>query len=452
MPTLLAPLLLAAAIDGEAALRHAAALAALGPRTWGSPRSAVAAEYIAAEFRKAGLDEVRSVPFEAEGIRGSNVVGVLRAPGPEFVVIGAHHDSAPGAPGAYDDAAGVGVLIELGRVLARAPNRTRTLVFVSFDGEEAWSTGKGTTTGSRAYVKSLGGEKSNLVAAVDIEMCGWKGGHPVFHPIPYADPLRPGRYVVTPAWLMQAALDGAHAAQADVRVGDPLISWLYQAAVRTFRARLYGDDLSFLQAGLPAVFLSDSSFTAFYPWYHQPSDTPDKLDPAALAAMGHVVLGVLDGASRVPRGPVAQPDWFVAFGRVFGANVLLGLAVLSVVPGLVIAARAGGPVLMARGGHALLFAVLAWRHPVPALFAFLLPNLVTVAGRWWASALSFLPLAALAGLGVLARQRGMVGGTWLDTWELAVAGAVLALVLVPAAAGARGGRRARSTGGRKKKG
>jgi hypothetical protein len=452
MTTFLAPLLLAASIDGEAALRHAAALAALGPRTWGSPRSAVAAEYIAAEFRKAGLDEVRSEPFETGGIRGSNVVGVLRAPGPEFVVIGAHHDSAPGAPGAYDDAGGVGVLIELGRVLARAPNRTRTLVFVSFDGEEAWSTGKGTATGSRAYAKSLGPEASNLVAAVDIEMCGWKGGHPVFHPIPYADPLRPGRYVVTPAWLMQATLDGAHAAQADVRVGDPLISWLYQGAVRTFRAGLYGDDLSFLQAGLPAVFLSDSSFTAFYPWYHQPSDTPDKLDAGALASMGQAVLGVVDGVARVPRGPRQEPDWFVAFGRVFGANALLGLAVLSVIPGLVIGMRAGGPLLMARGGHALLFAVLAWRHPVPALFAFLLPNLVTVAGRWWSTALAFLPLVALAGLGVVAWNRGMVRGLWLETWELAVAGAVLALVLVPAGGAARGGKRGKAAGGRRKKG
>ena len=83
-------------------------------------------------------------------------------------------------------------------------------------------------------------------------------------------------------------------------VGDPLLSWVYQPAVRTFRGRLYGDDLSFLQAGLPAVFTSDSSFTRFYPWYHQPDDTADKLDAAALARMGTAVVGGVEALAALP--------------------------------------------------------------------------------------------------------------------------------------------------------
>ena len=69
----------------------------------------------------------------------------------------------------------------------------------------------------------------------------------------------------------------------------------YQPLVRTFRISLYGDDLSFLQAGLPALFVSDSSFTAYYPWYHQPGDTADKLDASSLARMG---AGRLDRSRR----------------------------------------------------------------------------------------------------------------------------------------------------------
>src|SRR6266508_3043134 len=99
MSSLLA-VLLAASIDGEAALRHASALAALGPHPWGSARNQAAAEYVAAQLREAGLDEVELVAFERDGIRGTNVVATLRAPGEEFVVIGAHHDTAPEAPGA----------------------------------------------------------------------------------------------------------------------------------------------------------------------------------------------------------------------------------------------------------------------------------------------------------------------------------------------------------------
>ena len=79
MPALLG-LLLAASIDGEAALRHASALAALGPHPWGSPRNQAAAAYVAAQLRAAGLDEVGSQDFERHGVRGANVVACFGRP------------------------------------------------------------------------------------------------------------------------------------------------------------------------------------------------------------------------------------------------------------------------------------------------------------------------------------------------------------------------------------
>ena len=423
--------LLAASVDGEAALRHASALAALGPHPWGSSRNQAAAEYIASRLRDAGLTEVRLQGFESQGIRGTNVIGVLRAPGPELVVVGAHHDTAPDAPGAYDDGGGVGVLIETARMWAREPSRTRTFVFASFDGEEAWSTGKATTTGSRAYIKELGPDARNVVAAFVIEMCGWKGGTPVFHPIPYADPRQPGASVVTPAWLLRVSQEGAAAAGAPIGLGDPLIPWLYQPVVRTFRVSLYGDDLSFLQAGLPALFVSDSSFTAYYPWYHQTGDTADKLDAPSLARMGAGVLGVLRALDRVPRAPAAEPHWFLAFGRVVGLPVLLAIGLASLLPGLLMALSAGGALLLARLLHAVLFGLLLWRHPVPALWIFLLPNLLLpLLPRGWTAALSLLPVLALVGVGAVAWSRGHARGLWLEPWEIAVLVLALALALV----------------------
>src|SRR5205809_7108631 len=92
----------APAIDGAAALRHASALASLGPHPWGSPRARAAAAYVAAQLRGAGLSEVRQEDFEVKGVRGVNVVAVLKGAGPGIVVVGAHHDTAPDAPGAYD--------------------------------------------------------------------------------------------------------------------------------------------------------------------------------------------------------------------------------------------------------------------------------------------------------------------------------------------------------------
>jgi hypothetical protein len=431
----LAPLVLAAAIDGDAALRHASQLAALGPHPWGSPRSAFAAQYVATQFRDAGLSEVRLQEFESHGIHGTNVLGALRAPGTEFVLVGAHHDTAPDAPGAYDDGGGVGVLIETARALSRSRARPRTIVFVSFDGEEAWATGKTTTAGSRAYLASLGPETRNLVAAFVIEMCGFKGGTPLLQTIAYRDPLRPGGSVVAPAWLVRAAQKGSREAGAPLGVGDPIIPWLHQAGVRTVRAGLYGDDLPFLEAGLPAVFVSDSSFSAFYPWYHKASDTADKLDAAALAGMGRAVLGAVQTISDVPRGPAREPDWFSAFGFVVGKSTLVILAVVSLLPGLLAARAAGGLVLPARVAHGVAFGLLFARHPVTALWVFLVPNLFprwifSPARRQWMTLVALLPLLSLVVLAAAAAQRGFTEGYFVRPWEAGLAACAFGLLFV----------------------
>jgi hypothetical protein len=436
LSTLPALLAAAVAIDGQAALRHASSLAALGPHPWGSPRAAVAAQYVEAQLRAAGLEDVRLQPFTSHGTTGQNVLGVLRG-GPEIVVVGAHHDTAPDAPGAYDDGGGVGVLIEVARVLAKRPAPARTIVFASWDAEESWSTGRGKTIGSRAYLSSLGEDARRLVAAFDVEMCGYARGRPVFHPIAYADPGHPGRYVIAPAWLMRAALSSRSFA-----VGDPALSWLYQPGVRTFRVGLYGDDLSFLQGGQAALFASDSSFTAFYPWYHTTADTPDKLDAAALARMGQGVLEVVDALARVPRGPASEPAWFAAFGSVLGSGALWAIALASLLPLAWRARRAGGLGLLLAVSHGFLFVLLFWRHPVPALWVFLLPNLLGRGRRIWVATLATLPLLALVGLGVVAYARGFVSGLWLAPWEIAL------LLFGLACAFAAGGGARRASGSR----
>jgi hypothetical protein len=437
----------AAAVDGAAALRHASALASLGPHPWGSPRTRAAAAYVASQLRAAGLEGVRLEEFEVKGVRGVNVVAVLRGTGPGLVVVGAHHDTAPEAPGAYDDGGGVGVMIEVARVLARQAAPPRTIVFASWDGEEAWSTGLGTTTGSRAHLRALGPQARDVVAAVVVEMCGWSGGTPVLHPVAYADPLRPGRQVVAPAWLASAALAGARDARSPLGVGDPWLSWLYQPAVRTFRVRLYGDDLSFLQAGVPAIFASDSSFSAFYPWYHKPGDTPERLDATALARMGEAVRGAVDAVARVPLRRDPDADWFAAFGRVAPRWMLLLAGALALAPGLVRGRQSGGRRLLARLVLSAIFGVQMWVSPVPALWILGVPVLITgLSPRRGALAASLLPAAALAALGGAAWFRGFVQGMWLPSWYLAAVVATLLLCAYPVVPAA--GRALRSGGAR----
>src|SRR5262245_45873492 len=55
---MLLPFLLAAGIDGNAALQHAARLSSVGPHPWGSGLGRGAAQYVAAQLRQAGLDDV----------------------------------------------------------------------------------------------------------------------------------------------------------------------------------------------------------------------------------------------------------------------------------------------------------------------------------------------------------------------------------------------------------
>jgi hypothetical protein len=330
-------------------------------------------------------------------------------------------------------------MIEVARVMARRPPPPRTIVFASWDGEEAWSTGLGTTTGSRAYVRSLGPQARDVVAAFVVEMSGWSRGTPVLQPIAYADPLRPGRHVIAPAWLVSAALSGARGAGTSLGVGDPWLAWLYQPVVRTFRVNHYGDDLSFLQAGVPAVFASDSSFSAFYPWYHQAADTADRLDAAALGRMGEAVRGAVDEVVRAPIRRDADADWFAVFGRVGSRWILLLLGAAALLPGLVNGHGSGGRRLLARTLLSAAFAVLVWVDPVPALWIAGLPVLVTgLSSRRTAWGLSLLPAVALLLLGAAAWARGFTHGTWLPLWYRAALVAALLLSAFPAVAAGGG--------------
>jgi hypothetical protein len=270
-----------------------------------------------------------------------------------------------------------------------------------------------------------------MVAAFVIEMSGWAGGTPLLHPIAYVDPREKGRSVIAPGWLVQAALTGSREAGAPLGVGDPRLSWVYQAGVRTFRVRLYGDDLSFLQAGRPALLASDSSFSAFYPYYHQVADTADKLDAAALERMGSSALGAIHALVRVRKGPEEDPHWFAAFDRVIGLPLLLTLGAASLLPGLGLGLRTGGWVLGSRLLHAALSGLLLWLYPVPALWLLLVPNLLLPLARaWWATLLALAPSAALVALGSVAWYRGAAAGVWLAPWVIAVVVLALSLAFV----------------------
>jgi hypothetical protein len=426
------------ALDGDAALRHAAALAALGSHPIGSPRSRFAAEYVAAQFRQAGLQEVRMQEVEAGGVRGANVIGVLRGPGSDLIALVAHHDTAPESPGAYGSGGGVGLLIEAARTLGRRSERARTLVFVSCDGREGGADPRG-GTGSRAYVQSLGRQGRDLVGALVVDRAGAKGLPTVIESVAYPDPLRPGAVLLPPAFLVRAAVEGARDAGESLSAGDPALSWLYQAGMRTFRVTEGGDERPFLEAGTPALRLSARRFLAADRRDRTPADLPEHLDAGALEGMGRVLLGAVAVLEHAGRPGGADQDWFLLLRQVSGRNALLLAGALSLLPTLL--ATRGRHGLGFRLIHAGLFAVLLYRQPVVAVFTFSVWNVLRAfPATPRRLVLGALPALALIAFGLLAYSRGVVAGLHLQVWEMVLVLVMIAASLAPGGAFRNAGR------------
>lgn len=425
--SLLPVLLLTLSFDGAAAHRHAAMLAALGPRPLGSPRSQVAAEFVAARLRAAGLDEVSVRPFRAKGSRGFNVVGTLRGSRPGVVALVAHHDSASGSPGAYR-ATGVALLIETARALVAGPARAATIDFVSLDG----GAGGAPSAGVRAFLETRGSDAGVLTAALVIDGGGWQRGRPTLQLYPTPDRLRPGLYLTTPEGLAREVMRGAEERGQRLVVGDPLLSWPFQPAVRAFRMEPTGDDGAFLLRGVPAARLGDSTLSAAYPWRGTAADDAAKLDEASLSELGEAILGAIARLAATPGSIEAQPTWFAAWGQIIGKRVIVGIGLSAALIGLV--ASLGEPLrLLARLAQAALLAVLLWRHPLLTVWLLALPSLTSLARGPVAFLVGLLPTGAIIAAGTLGSSAagGMrIVGLWLRPWEIVAFAMALVLLFV----------------------
>ena len=289
-------------------------------------------------------------------------------------------------------------------MLAQDKQRQRTLVFVSFDGEEAESTGKDSAAGSRAFIERLGPRARSLVAAFAVDMSGWRGGSPSLHPIAYADPHESGRSVIAPAWLVRASLAGAREAGASLAVGDPWMplalpagrAHVPRAALRRRPAVPAGGPLGALRLRLVVLRL--------LPGLPRPRTPPTSSTPRRSSAWGRRCSASCAARARRARQR-SRPEWFAAFGYVVSAPSLLALGVLVLLcPG---SARApsGGVAIAARVVQALLFVVLLWRHPVTTLSILLVPQLLLPVARGWSAALlSLAPALALVAIGLSASR------------------------------------------------
>lgn len=106
-----------------------------------------------------------------ETLTSHNVVAVLPATEPtgREILITSHLDGYRDSPGANDNGTGVGCAIELARLFSRQPDRSRTLKFVAFGGEE---TG---LLGSRQYFIMHREELADIDLVFNVDTIGGIG-------------------------------------------------------------------------------------------------------------------------------------------------------------------------------------------------------------------------------------------------------------------------------------
>jgi Zn-dependent M28 family amino/carboxypeptidase len=245
-------------------------------------RALIRARFEALRLRRVGRSLEQSFTFTPRGDRprgvsagdvtGVNVVG--RCPGADpsrpAIVLSAHYDhlgirDARLFPGADDNTSGTAAILELAAECMSRPFQ-RDLVVAAFDAEE------GGLHGARAFVASALVPKDRIAVNVNLDMVarGDKGEIYVAGTRPYPELRR----------LLESV-----AAAAPIRVlfghdlpgtGDE--DWTLQS-----------DHGEFHKVGVPFVYFGVED----HPDYHQPTDTPDKIDAVFFAKAVSVVLDAL---------------------------------------------------------------------------------------------------------------------------------------------------------------
>ena len=284
-----------------------------------SPDSRAHAEgvsHLVSSLVAAGAEDVRVEDLMTEwgGVR--NVIGVVRGESRAKVVLGAHHDVVPGAPGAIDDGGGIATILAAVRALSEGPPPPCDVEIAFFDGEELGC------LGSKAHVRATQG--AQLRAALAVELVGWVENKPVVHTLPYGFAWEaPG---AAPAWVPLAVQRAGGGQGVSVGFGDPKFAPWYQATIRILKLRTGSDAGAYSEAGVPAVMLTGSSLTNFYAGYHRPSDDMSRVDGERLDDAARVIAASAWELGADPRPEAALGVASLSFGQRSAGP--LGLAVV----------------------------------------------------------------------------------------------------------------------------
>jgi hypothetical protein len=218
------------------------------------------------------------------------------------LMIGAHYDSAPGTPGADDNASAVAILLEVVRGLAergaQGASHRHTVRCIFYDCEEPPHFLLD-EMGSACHAAACRQRGDRLLGMICLESLGYFVKRP--QPSPYARPwmnrvarILGGRNIVlastggslTFGWRVLAAM---------WRSGwFPIIPI---AAPRRLNVINLSDHRSYWDEGYPAVMLTNTALLR-NPNYHEASDLPETLDYERMSRLARVIVGASLRLSR----------------------------------------------------------------------------------------------------------------------------------------------------------
>jgi hypothetical protein len=252
------------------------------------------AAYLEATLSSLGYTVGRQ-EFVADGKTVRNIDVAIEPAGttdPEVIVVGAHYDSAEDTPGANDNASGTAAVLELARLLRDMRGARKRIRLVLFVNEEPpyFQTA---SMGSLHYARALKARNERVTAMLSLETLGY-----------YSD--EPGSQKYPPPFGLMFPNKGNFVSFVGLLNSRPLV----QETIKSFRAHTsfpsiggtapgiipgigWSDHWAFAEYGFQGVMITDTA-TFRYPHYHEPTDTPDKVDTEKLAR-------IVKGVERVVR-------------------------------------------------------------------------------------------------------------------------------------------------------
>jgi len=279
---------------------HVAVLADdIGERNIGRPENLeAAARYIENTWEKQGFRTDRQ-EYTVRNARVRNVEIEIAGKKPEIVVIGAHYDSAPGTPGANDNASGVAALLELSRLFA-GQRPVKTIRMVAFVNEEPpfYYTRH---MGSRVYARRAYQRGEKIVAMLSLETIGYyddaKGSqrYPFPFSLFYPDTANFIGFVgnLGSRRLVKEALHAFRRHSSFPSYG--------LAAPGLLTGIGWSDHWSFWQEGYEAIMVTDTALFR-YVFYHTREDTTDRLDYPRMTLVVEGLKGCIQELAGLKEG------------------------------------------------------------------------------------------------------------------------------------------------------